>query len=218
MTSANRKPPHPDMVWIPGDTFKMGSEEHYAEEAPVHQVTVDSFWMDSAGMWSDPVRPPLRGRQLADIAIVGGGFAGMSTAYHLARRFPEKRIVLLEGARCGYGASGRNGGFAHPGMPGLGWVYETLGPEAARAYYDGTVEIAYGIVPTFQERGYATEAAEACIAFAFADDRVRLVRGHTLAASSASTRVLEKCGFLRTGEVEDPEDGPVWRWERPGEL
>ena len=82
----------------------------------------------------------------------------------------------------------------------------------------GTVEIAYGIVPTFQGRGYATEAAEACIAFAFADDRVRLVRAHTLAARGASTRVLEKCRFLRTGEVEDPEDGPVWRWERTGET
>ncbi len=63
----------------------------------------------------------------------------------------------------------------------------------------GVVEIAYGI------------------AFAFADDRVRLVRAHTLPTRNASTRVLEKCGFLQTGEVEDPEDGPVWRWERPKE-
>lgn len=46
MTSTKQKPPHPDMVWIPGGTFKMGSEEHYPEEAPVHQVTVDGFWMD----------------------------------------------------------------------------------------------------------------------------------------------------------------------------
>jgi glycine/D-amino acid oxidase-like deaminating enzyme len=95
--------------------------------------------MDSAGAWTEPVRPPLRGRQRADVAIAGGGFAGMATAYHLARRLPGKRIVLLEGARCGYGASGRNGGFADPGQPGLGWVYEHAGPEAARAYYDATV-------------------------------------------------------------------------------
>jgi formylglycine-generating enzyme required for sulfatase activity len=46
MTSTKQKTPHPDMVWIPGGTFKMGSEEHYAEEAPIHQVTVDGFWMD----------------------------------------------------------------------------------------------------------------------------------------------------------------------------
>ena len=82
---------------------------------------------------------------------------------------------------------------------------------------DGAVEIAYGIVPAFQRRGYATEAAEACTAFAFVDGRVRLVRAHTLPTRNASTRVLEKCGFTRTGEVEDPEDGPVWRWERSKE-
>jgi formylglycine-generating enzyme len=39
-------PPFPDMVWIPGGTFRMGSEEHYPEERPVHRVTVDGFWMD----------------------------------------------------------------------------------------------------------------------------------------------------------------------------
>ena len=105
----------------------------------LYEFYVDSFWMQSAGMWEEPIRPPLRGRHKADVAIVGGGFAGMATAYHLARRFPAKRIVLLEGARCGYGASGRNGGFADPGMPGLDYVYETHGPEGARAYYDATL-------------------------------------------------------------------------------
>lgn len=36
----------PDMVWIPGGTFRMGSDNHYPEEAPVHRVTVDGFWID----------------------------------------------------------------------------------------------------------------------------------------------------------------------------
>ena len=39
-------PPYPDMVWISGGTFRMGSNDHYPEEAPVHQVTVDGFWMN----------------------------------------------------------------------------------------------------------------------------------------------------------------------------
>jgi sulfatase modifying factor 1 len=35
-----------DMIWIPGGTFRMGSNDHYPEEAPVHRVTVDGFWID----------------------------------------------------------------------------------------------------------------------------------------------------------------------------
>lgn len=38
----------PDMRWIPGGTFRMGSDRHYPEEAPVHRVTVEGFWMDES--------------------------------------------------------------------------------------------------------------------------------------------------------------------------
>jgi [ribosomal protein S5]-alanine N-acetyltransferase len=81
---------------------------------------------------------------------------------------------------------------------------------------DGLVEIAYGIVPTHQGRGYATEAAAALVSFAVADGRVRRVIAHTLPEHNASTRVLAKCGFEFKGDVVDPEDGPVWRWEHVG--
>ncbi len=75
----------------------------------------------------------------------------------------------------------------------------------------GTVEIAYGIAPSFEGHGYATEAATALVAFAFDTGRVELVRAHTLPAYNASTRVLAKCGFRH---VVDTDDGPVWRRER----
>ncbi len=39
-------PPDRDMVWIPGGTFLMGSDRHYPEEAPAHEVRIDGFWMD----------------------------------------------------------------------------------------------------------------------------------------------------------------------------
>ncbi len=79
---------------------------------------------------------------------------------------------------------------------------------------EGMVEIAYGIVPMRQGQGFATEAAGALLQFAAADPRVRLLRAHTLPEANASTHVLRKCGFVHIGDVVDPEDGPVWRWER----
>ena len=77
----------------------------------------------------------------------------------------------------------------------------------------GMVEIAYGVVPDYEGRGYATEAATALVRYASEQEQVALVRAHTLPERNASTRVLEKCGFHYIGEVIDPEDGPVWRWE-----
>ncbi len=81
-------------------------------------------------------------------------------------------------------------------------------PDAAR-----TVEIAYGISPAYQGRGYGTEAARGLIQFARDSGRVSLVCAHTLPGNDPSKRILEKCGFQLIGEVMDPEDGLVLRWE-----
>lgn len=80
----------------------------------------------------------------------------------------------------------------------------------------GVVELAYGIVPSFQGQGYATEAAQGAMAMALQDDRVQRIRAHTLPEANASTRVLTKCGFDFVGDAHDPEDGLVWRWELVG--
>lgn len=80
--------------------------------------------------------PALAGTTSADVAIIGGGFTGVSTAYHLARRFPERRVVLLEARRLANGASGRNGGLM------LNWVngVEPGDPERAKLIFDATRE------------------------------------------------------------------------------
>lgn len=80
---------------------------------------------------------------------------------------------------------------------------------------DNTVEIAYGVVPDYQGNGYATEAAQALVAYAKSTPSVRTIRAHTLPEKNASTCVLIKCGFHQVGEFRDPEDGIVWRWELP---
>ena len=80
---------------------------------------------------------------------------------------------------------------------------------------EGMVEIAYGVAPCYQGKGYATEAAAALVELARRHAEVCIVRAHTLPEANASTKVLTKCGFFKVGEVMDPEDGLVWRWEQP---
>lgn len=67
-----------------------------------------SIW--TVGAPEPPLCPAQSGEERADVAIIGGGFTGVSAAWHLSKRFPERRIVLLEAKRLANGASGRNGG------------------------------------------------------------------------------------------------------------
>jgi formylglycine-generating enzyme required for sulfatase activity len=64
-----------EMLWIPGGTFRMGSDRHYPEEAPVHRVTVDGFWMD---------RTPVTNREFRRFV----GATGYAT---VAERKPDPR-------------------------------------------------------------------------------------------------------------------------------
>ena len=113
---------------------------------------------------------------------------------------------------------------ADPWIHGFGLVHLASGAVIGMGSFygppgeDGVVEIAYGVVPDFQGKGYATEAAQALVAFAFSGGQVRVVRAHTLPESNASTRVLTKCSFRFVGEVMDPKDGLVWRWEKHREA
>ena len=107
-----------------------------ARPPDLYEYDVDSYWFDSSGLRDEPLRAPLRGDAKADVAIIGGGFTGLATAIAIARRQPGRRVVVLEGARCGYGASGRNGGFADVAYTGFPAFARAHGPEAARRVYD----------------------------------------------------------------------------------
>jgi len=76
------------------------------------------FSHDAGGWWlsqAGPVEPtePLDGAVAADVAIVGGGYAGLWTALALRRRNPDARVVVLEANGCGEGPSGRNAGLVN---------------------------------------------------------------------------------------------------------
>jgi RimJ/RimL family protein N-acetyltransferase len=79
---------------------------------------------------------------------------------------------------------------------------------------EGVVEIAYFTFSGFEGNGYASAMAIGLVDRARGEAGVRRLRAHTLPERNASTRILEKAGFALAGEVVDPEDGPVWRWER----
>lgn len=77
-----------------------------------------SFWHESAGEALAP-RASLDGDDEVDVAIVGGGYSGLWTAYYLSRLEPSLRIAILEAEISGFGASGRNGGWATGALSGI---------------------------------------------------------------------------------------------------
>lgn len=86
-----------------------------------------------------PTRPELTGTLDCDVCVVGAGIAGCSAALHLAER--GYRVTLLEAERVGWGASGRNGGQALPGVAAeRARLRALIGPAAARAIWDISVE------------------------------------------------------------------------------
>ena len=99
-------------------------------------------WIESAGIEDTPPLAPLHGDHTADVIIVGGGYTGLSAALHVAESFPERRIVLLEGARIGYGASGRNCGLVLPFINGAEEIVHDLVDagriEEARKVFEAT--------------------------------------------------------------------------------
>lgn len=77
---------------------------------------------------------PLTDSASCDVCVVGGGFTGLSAALHLARR--GARVILLEQALLGWGASGRNGGQVHVGMRrNQNWIESQFGMDTARAHW-----------------------------------------------------------------------------------
>src|SRR5215218_10052196 len=73
--------PGEDMILVPGGTFRMGSDRHYAEEAPVHRVTVDGFWID---------RTPVTNRQFKEF-VRATGHVTVAEIVPKAEDYPARR-------------------------------------------------------------------------------------------------------------------------------
>jgi glycine/D-amino acid oxidase-like deaminating enzyme len=79
------------------------------------------------------------------VAIVGGGYLGMWTAWHLLEREPNARIVLLERDRCGFGPSGRNGGFVTPYWDKLPSMTDRFGEAPALRLAELAQQAVFGV-------------------------------------------------------------------------
>jgi glycine/D-amino acid oxidase-like deaminating enzyme len=99
----------------------------------MEDLATRSYWL---GLDTYEPGPALQGEMEADVVIIGGGFTGIWTAYHLLKADPGLTLVVLEGGAVGYGASGRNGGFAttlvHRSLQAL---VDALGHERALAIH-----------------------------------------------------------------------------------
>ncbi|MDA3038180.1 MAG: FAD-binding oxidoreductase [Actinomycetota bacterium] len=191
-----------------------------------------------ATLWLDRLDPPLRRRpglgggaggpdplEPLDVAIVGGGFSGLWTAYYLARLDPGKRIVVIEREVCGFGASGRNGGWCEGELAGSfeAFAARSSPSEAlrqARAAFDavdevGRVCVTEHIDAHFQKGGTVRVARTAPQAerqraevshhrrLGFTEEEVRLLDVAEATALLGATRVRSGI-FLAPSAALDP--------------
>jgi glycine/D-amino acid oxidase-like deaminating enzyme len=105
-----------------------------------------SLWAATAP--AAPATPPLEGSISADVVIVGAGYAGVSTALHLAER--GVRVVVLEAHEPGWGGSGRNGGQVIPGLKyDPDELEQMFGPERGKRLVDfigGTADVVFDLI------------------------------------------------------------------------
>ncbi len=89
------------------------------------------YWIEEAGLEGSPSLPTLAADASADVVVVGGGYTGLWAAWWLKRQEPDVRVVLLETDRCGFGPSGRNGGFVNSMSFSLPTLRHRFGDRAA---------------------------------------------------------------------------------------
>jgi glycine/D-amino acid oxidase-like deaminating enzyme len=170
--------------------------------------TARGWWQEEADSAS-PL-PNLDGDVDADVAIVGGGYTGMWTAWFVAQLEPQARVALVEAERCGAGPSGRNGGFLNEMWFSLPTLRRRFGDsaalEVARASGEAVKDIGrwceeQGVDAWFRRAGYLQVSTAPAY-----DDSWRQV-----ARACDELGVPDVCGSLTQAEVRARCDSPVFR-------
>lgn len=157
---------------------------------------VESHWEESRPPGSAVDAPPLSGDRVADVAIIGGGYCGLSAAYHLARQGIDACVV--EAGHIGWGASGRAGGFCSVGASflGPGELRTIYGEDETIAFYRALADAVRAAEGLIAEEAIDVEAqGDGVWTFAHKKSRLKELKSHVA--------IAERAGFA--AEIVTPE-------------
>jgi glycine/D-amino acid oxidase-like deaminating enzyme len=166
------------------------------------------WWLEEAGR-VEPL-PPLSTSLDADVVVVGGGYTGMWSAWHVLQADPSARVVLLESGLCGHGPSGRNGGFCESMWLAAHSLKERFGAAPARALLDATSRSVSQIGAWCEENGvdaWFRQSGYICVSTAPAFDDAGRASARAAAELGAPQAVQE----LSEEQVRARCNSPVFR-------
>lgn len=153
----------------------------------MHQPTSElSWWLSVAQGHDFEPAAPLTGSIRADVCIVGGGYTGLWTALQIKEQDPATDVVLLEGATCGSGASGRNGGFVLSWWAKLATLVKLFGAKEALRLAEASADAvssigafcrSHGIDAHFRQEGWLWSATNQAQLGAW-EDAIEVAAGH----------------------------------------
>jgi glycine/D-amino acid oxidase-like deaminating enzyme len=169
-----------------------------------HNAT--GWWLDEAGT-VEPL-PALDGTIDADVVVIGGGYSGMWTAWHLLEA--GATVALLEGGVCGHGPSGRNGGFCESMWLSAPYIRERFGDGPALALLEASSDSVTAIGAWCRSEGvdaWFDQSGYLCVSTAPAYDDVGRAAVAAAAALGAPHRVVDLSG----AEVRERCDSALFR-------
>lgn len=165
------------------------------------------YWIETSHR--DPA-PSLKGGHRFDVAIIGGGYTGLWTAFHLLKAEPTMSVAILEAGHIGFGASGRNGGFAMTLLDmSLARLRSNHGDEAARAAHSAVALSVEEIGETITSEGIDCEWRQGGL-MVVATNRSQLVRIE--ADLEAATELgLDGFSWLDANQAQSVVHSPTYR-------
>ena len=173
----------------------------------MQDLATRSYWL---GLDPYEPGPPLEGDLEADVAIIGGGFTGLWTAYHFLKASPTSRVAVLEANAVGYGASGRNGGFAMTLIHrSLATLADALGDDGARAVHRGAVDAIKTLERVCAEEGIDAQLmSNGCLTVSNTPPQDDLIRREV---ETATRLGLEGFCYLDKDQVQALVHSPTFR-------